>query len=220
MKRRQPFVRGLLLGTVLSLLTGLSALYLLDTLGIISISLLRVPEVGAFMDWLRRNLGLSLVPFSITLVLYLYSLSRLSASLEQAPAAEEVAQMEHLIDVWISLFFGIGVIWTAIGMRGALLYALGDGDTLASTGAFEVLRRLVDGGILTALSTTILGGIGGYLMRLAKTFFLGARLNRYYGGLDQQHTGRTQQLLEDIRCSIGRLAEGAAEPAERSGAGR
>jgi len=58
-----------------------------------------------------------------------------------------------------TLFFGVGVVWTAIGMRSALLSALGglDQSAAAELGAFEILRRLVDGGILLALSTTIVG---------------------------------------------------------------
>ena len=217
MNRQQPFLSGLLLGTVLSLLSGLAALYLLDSLGVLSISLLQVPRIGECTAWLRRNLGLSVVPFSITLVLYLHSMSRLARRLEDGRPPEEVAQLEHLIDVWISLFFGIGVIWTAIGMRGALLFALGDSEALTGSGAFGVLQRLVEGGILTALTTTILGGTGGYLMRLGKTFYLGVRLNRYYGGLDQQQTGRVETLLEEIHSSIGRLG---SLPANRAEAGR
>ena len=87
-------------------------------------------------------------------------------------------------------------------MRGALLHALGDPGVAAQAGAFNVLQRLVDGGILTALSTTILGGIGGYLMRVAKGLYLGARLNRYYGEQDRGQTSRVEHLLRDIRQSI------------------
>ena len=62
------------------------------------------------------------------------------------------------------LFFGIGVIWTAIGMRSALIVGLSDLDSAmaAQLGSFEILRRLIQGGILLALSTTIFGAVGGY----------------------------------------------------------
>lgn len=207
MKRQKGFFRGLVLGITLSLLLGLTTLYLLDAIGILTISLERVPEVEGLMAWLHRNLGLSVVPFGITLCLYLYSLMQLGRRLDEDRPQEEVAQLEHLTDVWISLFFGIGVIWTAIGMRGALLHALGDPEILAGAGAFGVLQRLVDGGILTALSTTILGGAGGYLMRLGRTFYIGVRLNRYYGQRDERQAGRVEQLLEDIHLSMGRLTK-------------
>ena len=85
-------------------------------------------------------------------------------------------QADHLSDVWTSLFFGVGVIFTAIGMRGALVEALSDN----ASGGVQVLERMVDGGILLALSTTIVGGVGGYLMRAWKALSTGAQLARYY----------------------------------------
>ena len=56
-------------------------------------------------------------------------------------------RQSHEVDIWINLFFGIGVIWTAIGMRGALLEGLGDlnSQSAARLGAFSILQRLVDG---------------------------------------------------------------------------
>ena len=70
-------------------------------------------------------------------------------------------QLDHLTDIWTTLFFGTGDIWTAIGMRSALIFALGDRDVALQDGAFAMLERMIDGGILLALSTTIFGGIGG-----------------------------------------------------------
>jgi hypothetical protein len=116
-----------------------------------------------------------------------------------------------LTDVWTSLFFGIGVIWTAIGMRSALLYALGDPAGAAEAGAFAILTRLVDGGILTALTTTIVGGIGGYLMRVIKSSYLGTKLSRYYEQQEQRHAARVEHLLRDIRESVGRLSTGPSQ---------
>jgi hypothetical protein len=87
-------------------------------------------------------------------------------------------------------------------MRSALLFALGDPDVASQAGAYAVLQRLVDGGILTALTTTIVGGIGGYLMRVVKSSLLGTRLSRYYEEQEQHHTGRVEALLCEIRTSI------------------
>jgi hypothetical protein len=202
---RRGFFSGMILGVVLSLVLGVIAVYLLITLDVVSVSVLEAPRVQLWMEWLRRNLGLSVLPFSLTLGLYIHSLQELSRRLEDKRPQDEVGQFEHLTDIWTSLFFGIGVIWTAIGMRSALLYALGDPDIAAESGAFAVLQRLVDGGLLTALTTTILGGIGGYLMRVSKSFLLGARLNRYYEEQDQRHSARVEHLLYDIRDSIGSL---------------
>ena len=78
------------------------------------------------------------------------------------------------------MFFGTGVIWTAIGMRSALIFALGDRDAALQQGAFAMLERMIDGGILLALSTTIFGGVGGYIMRVYKTVILGTQLQQHY----------------------------------------
>jgi hypothetical protein len=196
------FLRGFLLGLGSSLILGLVLVYLLTALELVSVSLLQVTRLQGTLSWIDRNLGLSVLPFGITLLLYGHSLGRLTRCLEQERPPEEVAQLEHLSDVWISLFFGIGVIWTAIGMRGALLFALGDLDEVVGSGAFVVLQRLVDGGILTALTTTILGGAGGYLMRVFKSLYLGTRLSRYYELRDQHQSGRIEALLQDIRGAL------------------
>ena len=46
------------------------------------------------------------------------------------------------------------------------------------------------------------GGIGGYLMRVIKSSYLGTRLSRYYEEQEQRHTARVENLLRDIRESI------------------
>ena len=80
-----------------------------------------------------------------------------------------------------------------------------------AAGAFEMLRRLVDGGILIALSTTIFGGIGGYLMRVVKTLSVGAALRRYYG---QVMMAPTRELAAAVQRIEARLhTAGAGEEA-------
>lgn len=200
--RHEPengFLKGLLTGAGLSLLAVGVLLYLLAALGVIRLDLLQTPQLAGLYEWLMRNLGLSVVPFGITLLFYLHSLGRLSRGLRQERPHDEVIQLAQLTDIWISLFIGIGVIWTAIGMRSALLYALGDTGQAVQGGAFSVLQRLVEGGILTALSTTILGGAGGYLMRLLKSFRVGGRLNRYQLQREQEGRQRIERLLIEIR---------------------
>ena len=205
-RNSRGFLSGMLLGMLVSLLTGLVIVYLLIVLEFISVSLLDTPAVQVLSEWTRRNLGLSVLPFAITLGLYIHSLRALARRLDDRSPQNEIGQLEHLTDVWTSLFFGIGVIWTAIGMRSALLYALGDPAVAAESGAFAILTRLVDGGILTALTTTIVGGIGGYLMRVIKSSYLGTKLGRYYEQQEQRHAARVEHLLRDIRESIGCLS--------------
>jgi len=196
------FFNGLILGMALSFITALVTLYLLTVLEVISVSVIDVPRIQLLFDWSRRNLGLSIVPFGIALGLYIHSLHALQQRLDDSPPQDEISQLEHLNDVWTSLFFGIGVIWTAIGMRSALLYALGDPDAATQAGASAVLQRLVEGGILTALTTTIVGGIGGYMMRIIKSSLLGTRLSRFYEEQEQDHASRVESLLCDIRDSV------------------
>jgi hypothetical protein len=202
LQKGRGFFGGVLLGMVLSFVAGLLMVYLLTVLGIISVSLLEVPRLQVLFEWSRRNLGLSILPFGITLALYVHSLRTLQRRLDSNSTMDEISQLEHLADVWTSLFFGIGVIWTAIGMRSALLYALGDPGMATDAGAHAVLQRLVDGGILTALTTTIVGGIGGYIMRVIKSSLMGTRLSRYYEAREQHHTSRIEALLGDIREAI------------------
>jgi hypothetical protein len=219
MKRLQQsgFFNGLLLGMTLSFITGLVAVYLLTVLGVMSVSILEVPRIQVLFEWGRRNLGLSILPFAITLGLYIHSLRRLQQRLGDNPPQDEISQLEHLNDVWTSLFFGIGVIWTAIGMRSALLHALGDPGMATQAGATAVLQRLVEGGILTALTTTIVGGVGGYVMRVIKSSLLGTRLSQFYEEQEQQHASRVEVLLCEIRASVdavrthGRPAYGLRE---------
>jgi hypothetical protein len=200
--QERGFFNGLLLGMALSFITGLLVVYLLTTLEIISVAVLEVPRIQVLLEWSRRNLGLSIVPFGITLGLYIHSLRNLQQRLDDNRPLDEISQLEHLNDVWTSLFFGIGVIWTAIGMRSALLYVLGDPGVAAEVGSYAVLQRLVEGGILTALTTTIVGGIGGYVMRVIKSSLLGTRLSRYYEAKEQHHASRVEDLLSDIRASV------------------
>ena len=113
-----------------------------------------------------------------------------------------IARLDQLTDVWTQVFVGIGVIWTAIGMRNALQYALGDSDAALAESADHVLRKLVDGGILLALSTTILGAIGGYVMRLVKTAGIGAELHDHYRQLEQQDLKALLQATNRIEQGL------------------
>ena len=206
--QQRGFFNGLLLGMTLSFITGLVGMYLLTILGIMSVSILEVPQVQLLLKWLQQNLGLSIVPFGITLGLYVHSLRLLQQGLHDQRPADEISQLEHLNDVWTSLFFGIGVIWTAIGMRGALLGGLGDlnPQSAVQLGAFSILQRLVDGGILLALSTTIFGAVGGYALRLIKSLTVGTRIKAYYNRLALQQAESVQHVLQSIDDRLGQMA--------------
>ncbi len=199
------FVRGFLWGGLCTLIVGICLLYSLSMLGILGFTLIGIPEFQQALAWAWRNLGLSLVPFILTLVMFGLTLRRLQRRIQARRPLSDVAQLDHLCDIWTGLFFGIGVIWTAIGMRSALVHALGEPETTAMEGAFSLLRKLVDGGILIALSTTIFGGIGGYLMRVVKACLLGGELRRYYGEQAEAHDAAVIERLSLIESHLQRI---------------
>jgi len=199
------FFKGVITGAIGALL--ISGIIYGTHLSIDSIKLFPIHQfvINAY-DFIYQNLKLSIVPFTIIIIWYFYLLTKLNKSLaNNHHSIEYIAQTEHLIDTCISLFFGIGVIWTAIGMRSALIFALGDPENAAANGAFAILQRMVDGGILLALSTTIFGGIGGYLMRMVKSLFLGQRIQSYYNQHLQKQSVNAYETLLNIDNNLNQI---------------
>jgi hypothetical protein len=204
------FSAGFIAGALGVLVIGAAVLYMLNMSEFVAISVLKIPSVQSLLKWTYENLRLSIIPFFLTLLLYAGSLIRLKRYLkDQRAAVEKIAQSEQLVDIWINLFFGIGVIWTAIGMRGALLDGIGDltAQSAAQLGAFMILKRLVDGGILLALSTTIFGAVGGYLLRLIKSLTVGTQVKAFYNQLAEQQADSVHNALQSIDTRLGRLVE-------------
>lgn len=162
--------------------------------------------------WMSTNLGHSVWFFAVVCVLFIVKLLKLKSLLAQPripiEQSQEVAALEQMLDVWTQVFIGIGVIWTAVGMRSALQYALGEPGTMVTEDASSVLRKLVDGGILLALSTTIVGAVGGYVMRLIKTMVLGAALQSFYETLERQDISALLQATQRIEHHLGQLNRG------------
>lgn len=166
------------------------------------------------VNWCIANLQLSIIPFALSLLFYILSIRNLDRCLATPDIQpHQVAQADHLIGIWTNCFFGIGVIWTAIGMRSALLSGLSglDAATAQELGAFTILQRLVDGGILIALSTTIFGGVGGYIMRIYKAIHSNSALHCYYGLLEQQQRDELVDLLHAIERNTLENSRGAKE---------
>ncbi len=202
------FSAGFITGALGVLVIGAALLYMLNMSEFVAISVLKIPSVQRVLGWTYENLRLSVIPFFLTILCFAGSLRRLKRYLrDPGVAAEKVAQTEHLVDIWINLFFGIGVIWTAIGMRGALLEGLGDlnSQSAAQLGAFSILQRLVDGGILLALSTTIFGAVGGYLLRLIKSLAVGTQVKAYYNRLAEQQADSVHRVLHSIDERLEKL---------------
>lgn len=204
----RPFIGGLCAGAVIAVL-GLRLLAPAPLAG-------AAPAAEALSSWLSVNLGHAAWLFGLIFALYLHHLLRLRQRLEgdpdvHGPDMDSIVELDQLSDVWTHLFIGVGVIWTAIGMRAALQAALGDPDGTLTDTAGSVLQKLVDGGILLALTTTIVGGIGGYLMRLGKTLFVGARLHASYQAAERQELRRLLSAVERIEAGLA-----AADPAPAS----
>ncbi len=196
------FVRGLTFGAFGSFVIASTVLFVLSRSNLVTIHSDNLPGIDGWMHWAYSNLGASIPVFALLSVAYIVTMRRLRRYLAQERHVNEIVQLDHLTDIWTTLFFGTGVIWTAIGMRGALLFALGDADNTLQQGAFAMLKRLVDGGILLALSTTIFGGVGGYLMRVYKSISIGSLLQRCYDRAARVDTSHMRDTLERIESHL------------------
>lgn len=205
------FLQGLIAGSVGSLVGGGALLYVLSRTHIVTFSDDRMPNLSRWLEWTYVNLGSSIPVFALLLLAFFFSLKRLRSHLDNERPVNQVVQLDHLTDIWTTLFFGTGVIWTAIGMRSALIFALGDPDATVQQGAFAILQRMVDGGILLALSTTIFGGIGGYMMRVYKAVTLGALLQRHYDRAARVDTSRMRDSLHRIERHLNGRGPAEAE---------
>jgi len=208
--RVYDFMKGMMIGMLSTLVAGMAVLYMLNMTHVVAISIIGVPEVHQVLTWTYDNLRLSVIPFSLVLLLFFWTLTTLRADLKNNTITmEKAGQAEQLTEYWIRIFFGIGVIWTAIGLRNALLSGVGglDAASAARLGAFAILQRLVDGGILLALSTTIVGGIGGYVMHLIKAFVVGKKLQAFYLAADARQAQAVDHLLTSIAGDLSVLVK-------------
>jgi len=200
---------GLLSGAVLSLLLLGGGLLLGSMQGWLVILWPEESIFSGLWNWIYNNLKESIFVFAVVLALWISKLLQLKKSLLQKGSLTKVNYIEHMLDIYAGLFFGIGVVFTAIGMRSALLQALGNLDavTAAEQGAFIILQRLVDGGILLALSTTIVGGIGGYLMRMTKSIWLGSSLVHYYMSHREANSNLLLERISSIESHVKSLTK-------------
>lgn len=198
-KKDSTGVAGYIKGALAGMICSAIVLYTLNISGVIIVSASGRFSLVSMLQWCHENLGFSIVPFSMIAVGYLFYLCKLLRLLKRETmfSAREVCAVEEKIDLLITIFFGIGVIWTAIGMRNALLVSLGnmDAQTAARKGAFSILTQLVDGGILLSLSTTIVGGMGGYFMRMVKAWTAGPQLNAFF---EDEQLIQHQELLDRL----------------------
>ncbi len=216
------FLKGLMAGAFGTLAIGIALLGVFGKQVLVELPGTALIDPYNWTAWVFHNLGWSIPVFALLLLAYFWTLERLKEQLALDDDAtidvNRIVQLDQLVDTWTALFFGTGVIWTAIGMRSALIYALGDRDVALSAGAFAMLERMIDGGILLALSTTIVGGIGGYLMRVYKTMHVGAALTGCYDQAARADTSAMRESLERIEQELGRRTreQRGSEPEEPS----
>ncbi len=202
MVQRKDFLQGMLAGLTGTLVVGASLVYMLARADLMELSESAVSGPAARIAWAYMNIVLSIPVFAILLIAFFATVARLRKYLDENRAVNQIVQLDHLSDIWTTLFFGTGVIWTAIGMRSALIFALGDREAALSQGAFAMLERMINGGILLALSTTIFGGIGGYLMRVYKTVSLGSDLQQRYDLAARADTSKMRESLQRIEENL------------------
>lgn len=134
--------------------------------------------------FLYRHLRLSVVPFGCLFLLYAYLIAKMRLYLGHGETKlSRLTYYDRLLNATISTFLGVGVIWTAVGMESALMRTLDvvnqGQEAVASLSAWGLLESLVNGGLLLALSTTIFGGVCGYLLRLLKIVLIGEEWDRF-----------------------------------------
>lgn len=160
-------------------------------------------QLAGIVLWLRQNLGSSVAPFALIGLCYAISLGRGIRNLAHG-RSDEAAYSVGTLQLWAGCFFGIGVLWTTIGIRDALLHSLGDlsSSTAASVSAYELMQRLVEGGVLTALTTTVIGGAGAYLMSILTHVAVLAPVQKHGEREDARHRAEVLSLLAQTRTAL------------------
>ncbi len=157
-------------------------------------------------NWLALNLGYSAPLFCVALLFVIHSMACLLEELgKDKCCSSRTFHLEHRVDIGISLLFGIGVLFTAIGIRDALTTAI-DGEAAAINGG-EVLALLVNGGILSAMTTTVVGGALGYSLRVIKVLATGEKLEKVHARMMGEGLQKQEALLQCISSQLKTIGE-------------
>lgn len=164
------------------------------------------PSTSVVLNHVWSILGTSVVFFFLDLCLFFYSLGKIRKSLDKKDV-ENSSYWYRMNDLSINIFLGIGVIYTAIGMQSGLMASLGNltQETAKDIGAWGILNRMVRGGIIMALSTTIVGGVGGYIMRLLRHLTLGRLIEKARKWNRETRDKEILSVLHEIRDGINNL---------------
>ena len=157
-------------------------------------------------NWLALNLGYSAPLFCVALLFVIHSMACLLEELgKDKCCSSRTFHLEHRVDIGISLLFGIGVLFTAIGIRDALTTAI-DGEAAATNGG-DVLALLVNGGILSAMTTTVVGGALGYSLRVIKVLATGEKLEKVHTRMMGEGLQKQEALLQCISDQLKTIGE-------------
>ena len=157
-------------------------------------------------NWLALNLGYSAPLFCVALLFVVHSMACLLEELgKDKCCSSRTFHLEHRVDIGISLLFGIGVLFTAIGIRDALTTAI-NGEAAAINGG-EVLALLVNGGILSAMTTTVVGGALGYSLRVIKVLATGEKLEKVHARMMGEGLQKQEALLQCISNQLKTIGE-------------
>ncbi|MBL81205.1 MAG: hypothetical protein CMM80_01390 [Rhodospirillaceae bacterium] len=157
-------------------------------------------------NWLALNLGYSAPLFCVALLFVVHSMACLLEELgKDKCCSSRTFHLEHRVDIGISLLFGIGVLFTAIGIRDALTTAI-DGEAAAINGG-EVLALLVNGGILSAMTTTVVGGALGYSLRVIKVLATGEKLEKVHARMMGEGLQKQEALLQCISSQLKTIGQ-------------
>ena len=157
-------------------------LFSLDQIGIVAFT--GAGWIVNILNLVSDYLGSSIIFFTPTLIAYiaffLLASKSLSTYQEETDEAVNLKYYTGGMDLCTSLFVGIGVIYTSYGISNALVTAIANlnQEEAGRLGAWGILRKLVDNGILIALWTTIIGSAGAYFMRFFRYVFHGRALTR------------------------------------------
>ena len=156
-------------------------------------------------NWSARNLGYSAPLFCVALLFVTHSMAGLLEELgKEKCCSSRTFHLEHRVDIGISLLFGIGVLFTAIGIRDALTTAI-DGATATNGG--DVLALLVNGGILSAMTTTVVGGALGYSLRVIKVLATGEKLEKVHTRMMGEGLQKQEVILQCISNQLKTIGE-------------
>ena len=168
----------------------------------LSVAFGSLDQISGITAWLSMNLGLSAPLFGALTIMGWSYLESLKQALNADTKSEaQITHLEQRIDLVVALLFGVGVLYTAVGLRGALVQAI-DGPSEQS--ASGMLTALVNGGILSAMTSTVVGGVLGYGLRMLKLFRVGHALEIYYSEQAFKSVERREDLLKEILSELKR----------------